>query len=157
MLGSLKDLTQGAVALIGGQKAAAAFKAVYETAEGVACLASGTWPPQPEALIAAGLHFESAAEFARLAGASANRHGGGGSSGGGGVMSPGSGWNAIGGPHSQTALPTVNLHIDGTQFASVVVPVISQAVQNGTVRLTASTTVLSTVHAFLQRQLSARY
>ena len=64
MLGSMKNLAEGAFALTGSQKAAAAFKVGYEIAEGIACLASGTWPPNPAAIVAAGLHFEAAAQFA---------------------------------------------------------------------------------------------
>ena len=68
MLGGVQSLTEGLVGLIGGQKAAAVFKAGYEVAEGIAALASGTWPPNPAAIIAAGLHFEAAAQYAKMGG-----------------------------------------------------------------------------------------
>jgi hypothetical protein len=101
------QLAEGLAGLIGGQKAAAIFKAGYEIAEGIACLASGTWPPNPPAIIAAGLHFEAAAQYAMMGGgggggrrsASASsgnqsdygRGGGSSGAGSGGPGQPGSG------------------------------------------------------------------
>ena len=79
MASAMASVAEGAAGLIGGQKAAAVFKAGYEVAEGIACLASGTWPPNPAAIIAAGLHFEAAGQYEMMAGG-----GGGGSRGGGG-------------------------------------------------------------------------
>jgi hypothetical protein len=69
---------------VGGRKAQAAVEALWETAKGIACLAEGTWPPNPAAIIAAGLHFEAAAEYATMAGKSAGRHGTAGAGAGGG-------------------------------------------------------------------------
>jgi hypothetical protein len=80
---SVQLVSQGIAGLIGGRKAQAAVEAVWETARGIACLAEGTWPPNPAAIIAAGLHFESAAQFAVLAGKSAGAHRG---AGGGGAQ-----------------------------------------------------------------------
>jgi hypothetical protein len=86
MLGSMKNLAEGAIALTGSQKAAAAFKVGYEIAEGIACLASGTWPPNPAAIVAAGLHFEAAAQYGLMSGRGSRSHpsvGGAGSYGSG--------------------------------------------------------------------------
>jgi hypothetical protein len=79
---SATQLTAGVASLIGGRRAQAGVEAVWEVARGIGCLAEGTWPPNPAAIIAAGLHFESAAEYAILAGKSSARHGGGGGGGG---------------------------------------------------------------------------
>jgi len=68
-------LAEGAAQLAGSKKAYYAVKAGEEVAAGVECIAEGTWPPNPLALIAAGIHFESAAEWAKLAGTSATRRG----------------------------------------------------------------------------------
>lgn len=107
MLGSIKNLAEGAVALTGSQKAAAAFKIGYEIAEGIACLASGTWPPNPAAIVAAGLHFEAAAQYAVSAGrGGASRHSVGASAGaGGGSYSGGSGGSGGSGWPNQTLAP----------------------------------------------------
>ena len=51
----------------------AGVEAVWETARGIALLAEGTWPPNPAAIMAAGLHFEAAAQYALLAGTSGHR------------------------------------------------------------------------------------
>ena len=51
----------------------AGVEAVWETARGIALLAEGTWPPNPAAIMAAGLHFEAAAQYALLAGTHAHR------------------------------------------------------------------------------------
>jgi hypothetical protein len=72
---------KGLVGLIAGRKAQAGVEAVWETARGVALLAEGTWPPNPAAIMAAGLHFEAAAQYALLAGTASHRHSGGASSG----------------------------------------------------------------------------
>ena len=72
-------LTKGLVGLIAGRKAQAGVEAVWETARGIALLAEGSWPPNPAAIMAAGLHFEAAAQYALLAGTGSHRHSGGGS------------------------------------------------------------------------------
>ena len=66
-------LSKGLAGLVAGRKAQAAVEAVWETARGVALLAEGTWPPNPAAIIAAGLHFEAAAQYALLAGSGGHR------------------------------------------------------------------------------------
>jgi hypothetical protein len=81
-------LAQGLVGLIAGRKAQAAVEAVWETARGIALLAEGTWPPNPAAIIAAGLHFEAAAQYALLAGTGSRRYSG--RAGGGGYEGVGS-------------------------------------------------------------------
>jgi uncharacterized protein YoxC len=67
-------VSAGLAGLIAGRKAQAGVEAVWETARGVALLAEGTWPPNPAAIMAAGLHFEAAAQYALLAGAGGHRH-----------------------------------------------------------------------------------
>ena len=69
--------------LLAGRKAHAAVEAVWETARGVALLAEGTWPPNPAAIMAAGLHFEAAAQYALLAGAGGHHRYSGGAGGSG--------------------------------------------------------------------------
>jgi len=66
-------VTSGLAGLIAGRKAQAGVEAVWETARGIALLAEGTWPPNPAAILAAGLHFEAAAQYALLAGTSSSR------------------------------------------------------------------------------------
>ena len=73
----------GLAGLIAGRKAQAGIEAVWETARGIALLAEGTWPPNPAAIMAAGLHFESAAQYALIAGTGGHRRGAGGGSGAG--------------------------------------------------------------------------
>ncbi len=75
-------VTAGLAGLIAGRKAQAGVEAVWETARGIALLAEGTWPPNPAAILAAGLHFEAAAEYALLAGTSSHRRSAGASGGG---------------------------------------------------------------------------
>jgi hypothetical protein len=70
-------LARGLVGLIAGRKAQAGVEAVWETARGIALLAEGTWPPNPAAIIAAGLHFEAAAQYALIAGTASHRPGAG--------------------------------------------------------------------------------
>lgn len=149
MLGGMKNLAEGAVALTGSQKAAAAFKVGYETAEGLACLASGTWPPNPAAIVAAGIHFEAAAQYALSSGGG----GGGGhhssTSGGstGGNQSdysggPGGGSGAGGGGGGGRG-PTITLNQYGpmvgtmNDLAKALVNTINQLGTSGQVRLTA--------------------
>ena len=66
-------VTSSLAGLVAGRKAQAGVEAVWETARGVALLAEGTWPPNPAAIMAAGLHFEAAAQYALLAGAGGHR------------------------------------------------------------------------------------
>jgi hypothetical protein len=66
-------VTSGLAGLIAGRKAQAAVEAIWETARGIALLAEGTWPPNPGAIVAAGLHFEAAAQYALLAGTGGHR------------------------------------------------------------------------------------
>lgn len=72
-------VTSGLAGIIAGRKAQAAIEAVWETARGIALLAEGTWPPNPAAILAAGLHFEAAAQYALLAGTGSHRRSAGGS------------------------------------------------------------------------------
>ena len=90
-------LSKGLAGLVAGRKAQAGVEAVWETARGIALLAEGTWPPNPAAIMAAGLHFEAAAQYALLAGTGSHRHSAG--AGGGarelGRARSGSGESAI--------------------------------------------------------------
>jgi hypothetical protein len=87
------ELVSGGLAgLIAGRKAQAGIEAVWETARGIALLAEGTWPPNPAAIMAAGLHFEAAAQYALLAGTGGHRR----SAGGGGSGARDSGNGALG-------------------------------------------------------------
>jgi len=61
-------VSKGLAGLVAGRKAQAGVEAIWETARGIALLAEGTWPPNPAAIMAAGLHFEAAAQYALLAG-----------------------------------------------------------------------------------------
>jgi len=84
--------SKGLAGLVAGRKAQAGVEAVWETARGIAMLAEGAWPPNPAAIIAAGLHFEAAAQYALLAGTGGHRHTAGGS--GGAARGAGSGAGA---------------------------------------------------------------
>jgi hypothetical protein len=100
-------LSTGLVGLIAGRKAQAGIEAVWETARGIALLAEGTWPPNPAAIMAAGLHFEAAAQYALLAGTSSHRHSAA-AGGGGGAYDRGHGYDAGAspyGPPAQTLAP----------------------------------------------------
>jgi hypothetical protein len=66
-------VSKGLVGLIAGRRAQAGVEAVWETARGIALLAEGTWPPNPAAILAAGLHFEAAAQYAIMAGTGSHR------------------------------------------------------------------------------------
>ena len=77
-----RSFTSGLAGLIAGRRAQAGVEALWETARGIACIAEGTWPPNPAALLAAGLHFEAAAQFAMMAGTSSHHHGGAGAGAG---------------------------------------------------------------------------
>ena len=68
LIGSAEGLAENVAKQVGGEKALAAVKVISETAKGLECLAEGTWPPNPAAIIAAGIHFDSAAEYGILAG-----------------------------------------------------------------------------------------
>jgi hypothetical protein len=74
---------KGLAGLVAGRKAQAGVEAVWETARGIALLAEGTWPPNPAAIMAAGLHFEAAAQYAVLAGTGSHRHSAGAGGGAG--------------------------------------------------------------------------
>jgi hypothetical protein len=74
---------KGLAGLVAGRKAQAGVEAVWETARGIALLAEGTWPPNPAAIMAAGLHFEAAAQYALIAGTGSHRRSAGASSGAG--------------------------------------------------------------------------
>ncbi|MGO8792689.1 MAG: hypothetical protein ACLQVL_35605 [Terriglobia bacterium] len=92
---------KGLAGLVAGRKAQAGVEAVWETARGIALLAEGTWPPNPAAIMAAGLHFEAAAQYALLAGTGSHRRTASGS--GNGTRDTGQGF---GGPNS--GFPTPN-------------------------------------------------
>ena len=97
---------QGLVGLIAGRKAQAGVEAVWETARGIALLAEGSWPPNPAAIMAAGLHFEAAAQYALLAGTGSHHHSAGGGGGAGSYgrgMAPGVGESSYGQPSSALA------------------------------------------------------
>jgi hypothetical protein len=96
----------GLAGLVAGRKAQAGVEAVWETARGIALLAEGTWPPNPAAIAAAGLHFEAAAQYALLAGTGSHRRsaGGGGGGGYGSGASHGAGDSSYG-PPMQTLAP----------------------------------------------------
>jgi hypothetical protein len=66
--GNIEDFSTGLAKLIGGRKAQAGVEALWEVARGIACIAEGTWPPNPAAIIAAGLHFEAAVQYALIEG-----------------------------------------------------------------------------------------
>jgi hypothetical protein len=83
---------KGLAGIVAGRKAQAGVEAVWETARGIASLAEGTWPPNPAAIAAAGLHFEAAAQYALLAGTGSHRRSAG--SGGGGGYGSGAGRGA---------------------------------------------------------------
>ena len=73
----------GLAGLVAGRKAQAGVEAVWETARGIALLAEGTWPPNPAAIMAAGLHFEAAAQYALIAGTGSHRRSAGAGGGAG--------------------------------------------------------------------------
>jgi hypothetical protein len=90
-LAGIGALAEGAAQLAGSKKAYYAVKAGEEVAAALEALAEGTWPPNPMALIASGIHFESAAEYAKLAGTSAGRRSGGATGAGSEYGAPGGG------------------------------------------------------------------
>lgn len=69
--------TQMAEELGASAKAIAIVQAVLETARGIADLAQGTWPPNPQAIAAAASHFAAAATYGAVAGKSGGGKGGG--------------------------------------------------------------------------------
>lgn len=71
-LAQAAQLAGSVAGLIAGRRAQAAVEAAFEIAEGMKCLAEGTWPPNPAAIIASGDHFVAAAEYAKIAGTSAH-------------------------------------------------------------------------------------
>jgi hypothetical protein len=81
LIGSAEQLTAEVAGLIGGRKAQAVVEAIWETAQGIQCLAKGVFSPAND--IAAGLHFAAAAEYAVLAGTSGGHHSARGATGGG--------------------------------------------------------------------------
>jgi hypothetical protein len=145
-------LSKGLVGLIAGRKAQAGIEAVWETARGIALLAEGTWPPNPAAIMAAGLHFEAAAQYALLAGTSSHRHSAAGGGGGGTYDRGGYYGGGVSpyGPPAQTLAPGAALHtpaagsgvviIRGTQaFEDYVAGAVNGAVSRGvTVNATTS-------------------
>jgi hypothetical protein len=80
---SAELLGAGLAGLVAGRKAQAGVEAVWETARGIALLAEGTWPPNPAAIMAAGLHFEAAAQYALIAGTGSHRRSAGAGGGAG--------------------------------------------------------------------------
>ncbi len=99
--------SKGLVGLIAGRKAQAGMEAVWETARGIALLAEGTWPPNPAAIAAAGLHFEAAAQYALMAGTGGHPHSAG-AGGGAGSYERGGNYGAgesSYGPPAQTLAP----------------------------------------------------
>jgi len=94
-------VSSGLAGLVAGRKAQAGVEAIWETARGIALLAEGSWPPNPAAIMAAGLHFEAAAQYALLAGTGGHRRGSGGSGYGSRDTGHGSGVGDSG-----SALPT---------------------------------------------------
>lgn len=89
LLASTGQLAGGLAGLIAGRRAQAGVEGAFEVAKGIMLLAEGTWPPNPAALVASGLHFEAAAEFFKVAGSGSSRHGGGGGAGAGSYRSGG--------------------------------------------------------------------
>jgi hypothetical protein len=117
LVGVVTEMARGvAAALIGGVAQYAGTKAGEQVAEGIAKLAEGTWPPNPAAWSAAGLHFKSAGLWAILAGGAGAVQGaiGGGGRGGisGGIPS---GATDIGGRIAQQNVPKNQtiIYIDG--------------------------------------------
>lgn len=83
-----------------------------QMAQGVAALASGIWPPNPAAFLAAGKHFAAAALFRAIPGA---LRGGGGTGGGGGGVGAQIPRGALGSSApgaAQPAGPEIHIYID---------------------------------------------
>ena len=82
-----------------------------QMAQGVAALASGIWPPNPAAILAAGKHFAAAALFRAIPGALRGSGGTGGGGGAGAQIPRGAlGTSAPGA--AQPAGPEINIYID---------------------------------------------
>jgi hypothetical protein len=97
-------VSKGLAGLVAGRRAQAGVEAVWETARGIALLAEGTWPPNPAAILAAGLHFEAAAQYAIMAGTGSHRRSAG-AGGGAGARDSGLGlrdWGFGAGVNPQT-------------------------------------------------------
>ncbi len=89
-----------------------AGRAQEQMAQGVAALASGIWPPNPAALLAAGKHFAAAALFRAIPGAIAGGGPGGGGAGSGATALP-RGALATSAPGVEQPLgPEINIFID---------------------------------------------
>jgi hypothetical protein len=142
----------GLAGLVAGRKAAAAVEAVWETAQGIKCLAEGTWPPNPAAIAAAALHFEAAAEYAIVAGSGGGKGGGRSASGssantGGNQSSyggsPGSGGGGPGGGGGGGRGPTIVMNNYGplagsyADLGKALTPVLNSLGASGQIRLTA--------------------
>ena len=87
MSAQAENMAKGLAGLIGGRRAQAGVEALWETARGIACLAEGAWPPNPAAILAAGLHFEAAAQYAMMAGQGSHHRSAAGAGGGYGASS----------------------------------------------------------------------
>ena len=92
-----------------------AGRAEEQIAQGTAALASGIWPPNPAALLAAGKHFAAAALFKAIPGIVRGAGGGGGGGGGGlggvGGIPPGAIGTSV--PGSQPVVgPEVHIYMD---------------------------------------------
>lgn len=148
-----EQLAAGLAGMIAGRKAQAAVEAVWETAQGIKSLAEGIWGvagPNPAAIVAAGLHFEAAAQFAIIAGSGGGKTGGGGGGGGssttGGNQSsytggPGGGGGGGGGGKSPTFI--LNWHQFGppgnmADFARTLAAVQNQLVGTGQIKVVAT-------------------
>jgi hypothetical protein len=151
-LAGIGALAEGAAQLAGSKKAYYAVKAGEEVAAALEALAEGTWPPNPLALIASGIHFESAAEYAKLAGTSAGHRGAGAPGGGGEYRGGGGGGEnlAASAPSGSTSASTafVTRQPGGGAFhiivlgesdgANYVAGILNNHVENGGGRLVAS-------------------
>jgi hypothetical protein len=139
----MEEMARGiAGALIGGIAEYAAVESGKEVAAGIGKLAAGTWPPNPAAIAAAGMHFKSAGLWgilAGLAGAGQSAIAGGGRGGqSGGIPS---GAADIGGRIAQRAEAAgaeIHVHFVGPGFDAVnpeVQRVVAGAVQNAQERV----------------------
>lgn len=87
-------------------------RAEAEFAAGMAALASGTWPPNPVAIKAAGMHFAAAAAFKALGAAAGQAIGGGGRGGVGGRSLPRGALGTSAATVQTVQPPTVNIYMD---------------------------------------------
>ncbi len=90
-----------------------AGRAEEQMAQGVAALASGIWPPNPAAFVAAGKHFAAAALFRAIPGAvkSGGPGGGGGGFGGAGTLPRGALGSSLPGVVAPVG-PEIHIYID---------------------------------------------